>query len=64
MTALFDVDDKVVCVTGASSGLGRSAANLLASAGAKVVGIARRGDELQRWRTEAGGETGAVVADL
>jgi NAD(P)-dependent dehydrogenase (short-subunit alcohol dehydrogenase family) len=64
MAALFDVSGKVACVTGASSGLGRAAANLLAASGAKVVGIARRGDELQRWRAEAGSATSAVVADL
>ena len=64
MAELFDVKGKVVCVTGASSGLGRAAANLLASAGARVVGVARRGDVLDQWRHEAYGDTGAVVADL
>ncbi len=66
MTAntLFSVDGRIACVTGASSGLGREAATMLARAGAKVVGIARRNDALEAWRAEAGGETMALAADL
>lgn len=55
---------KVACVTGASSGLGRSAATLLAKAGVQVVGVARRSGQLEHWQEEAGGNTGTVVADL
>ena len=55
---------KVACVTGASSGLGRSAATLLAKAGVHVVGVARRSGQLEHWQEEAGGNTGTVVADL
>ncbi len=61
---LFDVTDKIVCVTGASSGLGRSAATVLAQSGAKVIGVARRESELRDWQLEALGETAIVVADL
>ncbi len=61
---LFNPAGKVACVTGASSGLGRFAAALLAQSGARVVGIARRADALADWRNEAGGETASVVADL
>lgn len=61
---LFDVSGRVACVTGASSGLGRRAAIVLARAGARVVGIARRAAELDTWRSEAGGETAAIPADL
>ncbi len=61
---LFDVSDRVACVTGASSGLGRRAALALARAGARVVGVARRGGALEEWREEAGGETAAVVHDM
>ncbi len=64
MTALFDVAGKVACVTGASSGLGRRAATVLARAGASVVGVARRAEDLENWRREAGGHTAAAPADL
>ncbi|MEP1931032.1 MAG: SDR family oxidoreductase [Roseibium sp.] len=64
MTGIFDVSGKVACVTGASSGLGRRAATILAGAGASVVGVARRTDELEAWRADAGGQTAAVSADL
>lgn len=61
---LFSVEGRVACVTGASGGIGRASATMLAARGAKVVGIARRASELDAWRREAGGETAAVAADL
>lgn len=64
MPAVFDVSGKVACVTGASSGLGRAAATLLAAAGAKVVGVARRADQLDAWRANAAGDVACVTADL
>lgn len=64
MSALFDVSGKTVCVTGASSGLGRQAASLLAQSGAKVVGVARRAEELASWSDKTQGETACVTADL
>ena len=42
----FDVAGRTAVVTGASSGLGRRAAETLARAGAKVVAVARRADAL------------------
>ena len=60
----FSVKGKVACVTGASSGLGRAAATLLARSGAKVVGIARRVDALKAWQENTSGQTASVVADL
>lgn len=42
------IKDKVVIVTGASSGIGEATARLLASKGAKVVLGARREDKLKR----------------
>jgi NAD(P)-dependent dehydrogenase (short-subunit alcohol dehydrogenase family) len=64
MSDLFSVQNKVVCVTGASSGLGLAAATLLAASGAQVIGIARRAVALQKWSSASQGETAIVVADL
>lgn len=64
MPPLFDVSGKTACVTGASSGLGRQAARLLAEAGARVVGLARRADQLSEWQQQTDGETATVAADL
>lgn len=64
MSALFNVSGKVACVTGASGGLGRQAATLLAEAGAQVIGVARRAEELNAWRDQTDGDTATVVADL
>ncbi len=61
---IFDLTGKVACVTGASSGLGRHAASVLARAGAKVVGVARRADALEEWRAETGANAAVVAADL
>jgi NAD(P)-dependent dehydrogenase (short-subunit alcohol dehydrogenase family) len=67
-TARFSIAGRVACVTGASSGIGRAMATALAAAGARVVGVARRGDQLEAWQDETAGETAsataAVTADL
>ncbi len=57
VTALpsFDLDGEVALITGASSGIGRHLALLLAAAGAKVALAARRTDRL----AEAAGEIAA-----
>lgn len=61
---LFSVRGKVACVTGASSGLGRRAATVLAQAGAQVVGVARRADALADWQADAGENAHAVAFDV
>ena len=62
--SLFDVSGKVACVTGASSGLGLRAADILLRAGARVVGIARRGDTLADWAARNDGRAAFVEGDL
>ncbi len=61
---LFDLTGKIACVTGASSGLGRRAGEILAIAGAQVVGVARRADQLEEWQSGTQGETASVAFDL
>ncbi|MEV6556816.1 SDR family NAD(P)-dependent oxidoreductase [Nocardia sp. NPDC051756] len=61
------VRDRVILVTGASSGVGRASARRLAAAGATVLVVARRADLLEELRTEitnAGGVAHVYPADL
>lgn len=44
----MSVEGKVIAITGASSGIGEAAAQLLASRGAKIVVGARRADRLEK----------------
>jgi short-subunit dehydrogenase len=63
----IDLTNKVVLITGASSGFGEDAAKLFAKEGCKVVLAARRLDRLQALAAEiqnAGGEAIAVPVDV
>lgn len=64
---LFSLDEQVAHVTGASSGIGRHMAGVLAAAGASVVLVARSADKLSEAVasiTENGGKADYVSADL
>ena len=63
----FDLTGEVALVTGASSGIGRHLAELLAAAGAKVALAARRLDRLSEAAREieaAGGESLPISLDV
>jgi NADP-dependent 3-hydroxy acid dehydrogenase YdfG len=64
---MTELKEKVVAITGASSGIGESTAVLLAERGAKVVLGARRVDRLEALAsriTETGGEVAYVATDV
>lgn len=56
-----NVDNKVVIITGASSGIGEETAKVLAANGAKVVLSARREDKLQKLVSEIGEDKAAYL---
>jgi NADP-dependent 3-hydroxy acid dehydrogenase YdfG len=61
------IEDKVVVITGASSGIGEATALLLAGRGAKVVLGARRSDRLEALASriaDAGGEAAYACTDV
>ena len=64
---MFALEGRVALVTGASSGIGRAIATTLAGAGARVVLVARREDELESARAAiaaTGGEAAILPCDL
>ncbi|WP_108399008.1 SDR family oxidoreductase [Devosia submarina] len=58
------ISGRVAVVTGASSGIGRAAARALAAEGARVALVARSTEKLEALKTELGGDTLVVSADL
>ena len=60
----FSLADRGFVVTGASSGIGRAMAGFLASAGAAVVLVARRENELADAVDDIGARASYVAADL
>ncbi|MCY4149365.1 MAG: SDR family oxidoreductase [Gammaproteobacteria bacterium] len=67
ITNQFSLEGKSFIVTGASSGIGRSASRFLAEAGAQVICIARRReplDELVAAINDEGGRASRLTADL
>ena len=58
-----DITGTTALVTGASRGFGRGIATSLSKAGARVIGVARDPDELQRVRGELGDSFVPVTAD-
>ena len=58
------INDKVVIITGASSGIGEATAKLLASKGAKVVLGARREDKLKQLVDEIQNTGGQAVYQM
>ena len=62
--ALFDLSGKIACITGASSGLGRRSALVLAAAGAKVVCVARRREALLELQASMPSQCAVVDHDL
>jgi NADP-dependent 3-hydroxy acid dehydrogenase YdfG len=64
---MSSIKDKVVIITGASSGIGEATAKELASKGAKLVLAARREDRLKKLQDEivsSGGEAVYKVTDV
>ncbi|MGQ1126861.1 SDR family oxidoreductase [Acinetobacter baumannii] len=61
------LESKVIIITGASSGIGKASAIMLAAEGAKVIAVARnqeRLNELVKEVTKLGGEITGFVADV
>ena len=58
------MNDTVVVITGASSGIGAALAEVLAARGLSVVLVARRRDALEAVATRCGGHAHVIAADV
>jgi len=56
--------DKIIVITGASSGIGAALAELLSANGASVVLVARRGEALRQIEARCGTHAMSIVADM
>ena len=61
---MSNIENKVVIITGASSGIGEETAKVLAQNGAKVVLIARREERLKKLASEIGENAIYLKADV
>lgn len=61
---MYSLKDKIVFVTGASSGIGMSCARAFAGLGARILICARRADRLKKLAAELKKESGAPVHAL
>lgn len=61
---MTDVQGKTVLITGASRGIGESAAHVFADAGANVVLVARSADDIERIAAEIGTKALALTCDV
>jgi ribitol 2-dehydrogenase len=61
---MAELNGKVVIITGASTGIGRSTARLLAADGAQITMVARSADGLERVRSELGDNVLALAVDV
>ena len=64
MQNIFNLEGKVALITGASSGLGKSFAKTLSSAGATVVLSARRVENLKKLQQEIGENAHCIPLDV
>src|SRR3982750_2198475 len=62
MSDLFDISAETILITGASQGLGRQFARVLAAHGAAVVLAARQADKLKSLQDEITGKGGRAFA--
>ncbi len=58
------MQDKIIIITGASSGIGRATARLFAENGSKVVAVGRNGKELNALRDEVQQKEGFLKIQL
>ena len=58
---MFDLNDKVVIVTGASQGIGRTMATVFAESGANVICVARSEDKIKELSSEIENKGGRAI---